>query len=147
MPEEVDEQSLFKHELQAWQQYKAAPRRLDGQPFGEVVRKPVVEPSVWQQWFSANASRFDSRLRYREGQLYSPVALLACLRSVHGDARLRRCTALELEVRYGCEQPFDVNMDVSEQACALRAMDAWCNQYGASFEPGHWYLSGRPVAA
>lgn len=142
VPEEVDEQALFKHELQAWQQYKQAPKRLDGQPFGEVVSKPVTDPAAWQQWFAANTGRFDSRLRYRDGQPCSPEALVASLQSPRGDARLRRCAALELDIRYGCPVPFEVDMDVQQQIAALRAMDAWRQSAGAAFEPGRWYLNG-----
>lgn len=145
VPEEVDEQALFKHELQAWQQYKQAPTRLDGQPFGEVMSKPMVDPAAWQQWFAANAGRFDSRLRYHGGQPCSPAVLVSSLLSPQGDARLRRCAALELDIRYGCPVPFEVDMDVRQQASALRAMQAWSQREGAAFEPGRWYLNGAPL--
>lgn len=143
--EEVDEQALFKHELQAWQQYKQAPRRADGQPFGETVHQPVTDPVAWQQWFAANAGRFDSRLRYRAGQPYSPAVLVADLKSPQGDMRLRRCTALELEIRYGCHVPFEVDMEVQQQVAALRAMEAWSQDVGEAFEAGRWYLNGAAL--
>ncbi|MET0333884.1 MAG: HEAT repeat domain-containing protein [Rhizobacter sp.] len=143
--EEVDEQALFKHELQAWQQYKQAPRRADGQPFGETVTQPVTDPSAWQQWFTANANRFDSRLRYRDGQPCSPAVLVASLKSLRGDIRLRRCTALELEIRYGCPVPFEVDMEVQEQVAALRTMEAWSQAAGTAFEAGRWYLNGTAL--
>ncbi len=147
VPEEVDEQALFKHELQAWQQYKQAPRRADGLPFGEVASQPVTDPAAWQQWFAANAGRFDSRLRYRDGQACTPWVLIEGLKSPHGDARLRRCAALELEIRYGCPVPFEVDMDVQQQLTALRSMEAWSQSAGPRFEPGRWYLNGVASSA
>lgn len=145
VPEDVDEQALFKHELQAWQQYREAPKRLDGQPFGEVVSKPVADPVAWQQWFSANSERFDRRLRYRNGQPCSPAALVASLLSPRGDTRLRRYAALEMDIRYRCPVSFEVDMDVLQQRDALRVMDTWSRNEGASFEAGHWYLNGAAM--
>ncbi|MEJ8849306.1 hypothetical protein [Variovorax rhizosphaerae] len=142
VPEEVDEQALFKDELQAWQQYKQAPVRLDGQPFGEVVNKPVTDPVAWQQWFEANAARFDRRLRYHKGRPCAPATWVASLQSPRGDARVRRYAALEMEIRYGCPVRFEVDMDVIQQRHALRAMEDWSRKEGARFQPGHWYLHG-----
>ncbi|MBS0453290.1 MAG: hypothetical protein JSS14_18515 [Proteobacteria bacterium] len=142
VPEEVDEQALFKHELQAWQQYKQAPARPDGQPFGDVVSKPVIDPAAWRQWFEANTHRFERHLRYHDGQPCSPAALVATLLSPRGDARLRTYAALEMDIRYGCRVPFELDMDVAQQRRALHIMQAWSRHEGGAFQPGHWYLNG-----
>lgn len=143
VPEEVDESVLFKKELQVWKQYKEAPKRLDGQPFGEVTKKLSIKKDVWKCWFADNATRVDPNLRYRSGKPYSPAALLSDLVAEHSSSTLRRFAALELEIRYGCEVPFEVDMPVARQFDALQKIADWVNAQGSSFQPGRWYFNGQ----
>lgn len=143
VPEEVDESVLFKKELQVWKQYKEAPKRLDGQPFGEVRKMLPVKKEVWKRWFADNSTRFDPGLRYRSGQPYSPAVLLSDLVAEDSSTALRRFAALELEIRYGCEVPFEVDMPVARQFDALQKIADWVNAQGKSFQPGRWYFNGQ----
>jgi uncharacterized protein (TIGR02270 family) len=143
VPEEVDESTLFRNELQVWKQYKEAPKRLDGQPFGEVRKMLPVKKEVWKRWFADNSTRFDPSLRYRSGQPYSPAVLLSDLVAEDSSTALRRFAALELEIRYGCEVPFEIDMPVARQFDALEKISRWVNAHGGSFQPGRWYFNGK----
>lgn len=142
VPEEVDEAVLFKTELQAWKQYKHAPTRLNGQPFGELAKTLVVDKETWKRWFTDNASRFDPALRYRNGKPVSPRTLLGDLAAPDSSTLLRRHTALELEIRYGCDVAFEVDMTVAAQVDAMRRIAAWVQANEARFEAGRWYFNG-----
>ena len=136
VPDEVDEALLFTHELSAWQQAKQAPRRLDGQPYGRIVEQVCQDKDDWRRWCSNNA--FDPSLRYRNGRPVSPGTLVADLAAPETDSRLRELTALELEIRYGCEIAFDVDMPVVTQVQALRHMESWANSVSDRFASGRW---------
>lgn len=142
VPEEVDESVLFKNELQVWKQYKQAPKRLDGQPFGEMAKGLCVDKDAWKRWFSANASSFEPALRYRNGKPVSPASLLSDLMADNSSTELRRYTALELEIRYGCDIAFEVDMPVTVQATAMRQIAGWVQARMGYFEPGRWYCYG-----
>jgi uncharacterized protein (TIGR02270 family) len=139
VPEEVDEAVLFEAELQTWKQHKEPPKRLDGKPFGEVTKKLSVDKDAWKHWFAENASRFDAGLRYRHGTPVTPSALLADLAAADSSSVLRRYTALELEIRYGCDVAFEVDMPVAAQIEALRRITAWVHAQEGRFQEGLWY--------
>lgn len=143
VPEAVDESTLFTKELQVWQQYKEAPKRLDGQPFGEVKKMLPVKKEVWKRWFADNSNRFDPDLRYRSGQPFSPAVLLSDLVAEGSSSALRRSAALELEIRYGCDVAFEVDMPVARQFDALEKISRWVNARGGNFQPGRWYFNGQ----
>ena len=144
VPEPVDESLLIGKELNAWRQYKEAPNRLDGRPFGEFKRVAPLTKAAWKRWFAQHATRFDVNLRYRRGRPYAPATLLADLRAPLSGATLRRFAALELEIRYGCDVPFEVDMPVARQVDALHKISAWVASEGARFEPGRWYFNAEP---
>lgn len=142
--EAVQEDELFEGELLAWRQQHKAPTRLDGQPFGQKVRRLSTDPRAWGQWWSDNQQRFDASLRYRSGQAYGPQALWSNLMDEQADRRLRRLAALELQIRYRCTQAFETDMPVRQQLSALQAMGEWLETAAASYQPGAWYLDGQP---
>lgn len=143
VPEEVDEQVLFKNELQVWQQYKEAPKRVDGLPYGETSKKLSVDKEAWKRWFEENAAKFEPKMRYRCGKPYSPASLLRDLAAEQSSTPLRRFTALELEIRYGCDVVFEIDMTVGAQIDAMRKMAGWVNAQGDRFQPGQWYFNAQ----
>ena len=142
--EEVQEDELFDNELLAWRERRQPPMRLDGQLFGKRVQRLSTNPETWAQWLSQNRDRFENGLRYRSGQPYSPMALLANLRDPRSDRRLRRLAALELVIRYACDVPFEPDMPVRQQVRAMQEIEQWITQNSARFEPGLWYANGQP---
>jgi HEAT repeat protein len=142
--EEVNEDELFDNELPAWRERRQPPMRLDGTLFGKRVQQLSEDPETWKQWLSKNRGRFDEGLRYRSGQLYSPVTLLLGLQDPRSDRRLRRLAALELVIRYGCDVAFEPEMSVRQQLGALQDIEQWTTQNAARFQPGLWYVNGQP---
>ena len=60
----------------------------------------------------------------------------------NSSTELRRYTALELEIRYGCDIAFEVDMPVTVQATAMRQIAGWVQARMGYFEPGRWYCYG-----
>ncbi len=143
VPEPVDEEALFAHELEAWRIHKKAPLRPDDKPFGEQVRQLSTDPQAWDAWFATHLPRFDSRLRYRLGRPHGPRALFDALRAPQTDARLRELCALELTLRYACPEEIDTSTTVRQQWRVLGSIADWCAQNEARFDAGGWYLHGR----
>jgi hypothetical protein len=143
VPEEVDEQVLFKNELQVWRQYKEAPKRVDGLPYGETAKKLSIDQAAWKRWFEENAAKFEPKMRYRCGKPYSPASLLRDLAAEQSSTPLRRFTALELEIRYGCDVVFEIDMTVDAQIDAMRKLATWVNAQGDRFEAGQWYFNAQ----
>jgi len=143
-PDKVKEDELFESELIAWREQRRAPMRLDGQPFGKQVKALSTDPDVWKRWLAGNMTRFDAQRRYRHGAPYSPATLVETLRDSRADRRLRRFSGLELQIRYGCDVPFETDMPVRAQLSALNRMDEWAQQHAARFVPGDWYFNGEP---
>ena len=141
--ETVDEDELFPRELKAWRQYREAPRAADGKPFGESRRKLSIDPIRWTHWFNDNGARFDLNSRYRSGLPYSPERLMQTLGLAGTDARLRRLSAHELVIRYGCDVPFEIDMPVTHQVAAIARIADWVKERADVFQPGRWYLHGR----
>ena len=142
-PDEVKEDELFESELLVWREQRRAPMRLDGQLFGKQVQALSTDPEVWKQWLDANMGGFDAQRRYRHGAPYSPATLVETLRDPRSDCRLRRFSGLELQIRYGCDAPFETDMPVRLQLGALLRMDEWLQQHAQRFVPGGWYFNGQ----
>ena len=145
LPEEVTEDELFEDELQAWRERKEPPKRADGKPFGQTVKKLTPDKELWKRWFAENASRFDPKLRYRNGKPFTPDCLLENLANERSDHRLRKYAAEELAIRYGCDVPFEVDMPVTQQLRALQEISAWVEANAGRFQPGRWYFAGQPM--
>lgn len=141
--EPVNEDELFPRELKVWRQYRDAPRAADGKPFGTSTSKLSTDPARWNRWFKDNASRFDPNWRYRRGLPYSPHVLVQTLASDATDARLRRLTAHELVIRYGCDIPFETDMPVRHQLAAIGRITDWVKDRADAFQAGRWYLNGQ----
>jgi uncharacterized protein (TIGR02270 family) len=139
--DEVKEDELFENEIQAWRERKEAPKRADGKPFGQTIRKLSPNKDIWKRWFANNAARFDMNFRYRSGELYSPVSLLENLADENSDHQLRKFAAEELVIRYGCDVPFEVDMPVAQQLRAIEKIRTWIDTDGSRFKPGLWYFA------
>lgn len=143
--DEVVEDELFENELKLWREKGQAPLRPDGKPFGSQVVKLSTSPEAWRNWLSANASRFDAALRYRNGEPCTPRALFSNLL----DGRLPRSVRLwvgeELRIRYDCNFPFEVDMPVRQQLRALRGVSRWLQQNESHFAAGTWYFAGQAL--
>jgi hypothetical protein len=122
---EFSEEEMTDVELKAWKEKGQAPRRDDGTPFGETVRKLSTDTEVWKQWFAGNAQRFEDGRRYRAGEVWTPGVLLAQIEAERSDYRLRAFCAKELVVRCGCPVELDVDAPVDWQICLLRYTNAW----------------------
>jgi uncharacterized protein (TIGR02270 family) len=143
MAEQVQEDELFDKELLAWKAEGKAPLKLDGTPFGQRVKRLSTDPQMWGQWWGAHQSQFDANLRYRSGKPYSPHTLWQNLADQRADRRLRRLAAHELQIRYQCGVPFEVDMPVRDQIAALQAIGEWVHHSAAQFTAGAWYVNGQ----
>jgi uncharacterized protein (TIGR02270 family) len=143
VPDEVNEDELFENELLAWRERKEAPKRADGKPFGQTIRKLSPNKDIWKRWFADNAAKFDMSLRYRSGKPYAPDSLLENLAEEGSDHQLRKFAAEELVIRYGCDVPFEVDMPVAQQLRAINEIQTWVRANGSRFRPGRWYFAGH----
>ena len=116
--------------------------RSDGRPFGAIVRALSRDPMRWKLWLDGQPGRFQPGQRYRLGFPCTPSIALECLLDPGADGRLRRATALEMEIRYGCEVAFDVVTPVVMQRWALARMHEWIIAQGHRFIPGQWVFGG-----
>jgi len=145
IPSPVDEVELFPREARAWQQYREAPRAADGRPFGETKTRLTDSKDAWKNWFVANLPRFDPHKRYRRG---APICARQLVRNIlvpRADPLLRKYSALELSIRYGCDLAFEIDMPIPAQLVALRGLESWAVENDPRFVPGGWYFRGRPL--
>jgi uncharacterized protein (TIGR02270 family) len=140
--DDIDEAALTASELEAWRTKKERPLRSDGRPFGTTVRALSRDPRRWRLWLDSQPGKFPPGKRYRLGIPCTPGLALECLLDPGTDGRLRRGTALELEIRYGCNVPFDVTLPVVMQRSALARMNDWVSVQGHRFAPGQWTFGG-----
>jgi uncharacterized protein (TIGR02270 family) len=147
IPDPVDETELSDGELAAFREHGELPRRPDGEPFGTRVRQLSQDPSAWQAWLDANASRFRPGARYRLGALYSPQVLLDCLRSRTYPKDYRRWAGDELLIRYGVDLPLEVDMRVAQQIQLLDRAAGSVARATAAFQEGQWYFAGEVVTS
>lgn len=138
VPEEVEEITLFDHELSAWRERGQLPRRADGQPFGTTVKELITDTQVWSDWLDTHATQFDPRYRYRRGQPYCARAVLACLLDETVPNRMRQLAYEELCIRFGCDVPFDTDLPVRKQNQALRTIAGWVAGGKAQLAAGRW---------
>lgn len=145
IPDEIDEDELFEHELKAYREANKVPTRADGKPFGTTIVRLSLDPEAWKHWFSVNASRFQAEYRYRHGKLYSPACLLETLASEKSPYRLRELAYEEFVIRYGIDVPFEADMPVYQQIAVINDLSAWVNENNVRFQAGHWYFAGRLI--
>jgi hypothetical protein len=137
-PETVKEDELFSEELRMWRERREAPARADGEPYGSVVRKPSVDPNLWNSWLHECAAEFTQGLRYRRGQAYSPGAVLDGLLDASTPYGLRSLAYEELRVGFSCPVPFEADWRVSDQRDALRSIGRWVAEEEGKFQRGSW---------
>jgi len=142
VPDPVDEAAMGPSELENWKTRQEQPTRMDGQPFGEKVCMLSRDPQRWERWLAEHDAQFRPGWRYRAGRPSTPRVTVECLADPGVDGSLRRAAALELEIRYGCRIPFDVEMPVVAQRAALTRMLAWADAQGDRFAPGAWTPAG-----
>jgi hypothetical protein len=100
-PDPVKEDELTEAELKRWREAGEAPRRLDGEPFGNRVERLSLDPAVWGQWLVDNGARFSATRRYRLGEPCGAAVLLRSLAHPGLPAAGREALADELIVRHG----------------------------------------------
>jgi hypothetical protein len=143
-PEAVDEDLLTEAELRRWRESGEAPRRADGQPFGDRVDRLSQDPAVWGQWLVDNGSRFQAGLRYRLGLPCSADALLRSLASSAVPAPARPALADELLVRHGLVRRWQPLLPVTWQ---WRLMRETAPEARSRPQPaGAWHWADQPLA-
>jgi uncharacterized protein (TIGR02270 family) len=142
IPDEIDEDELFEEELEKYRQGEA-PARPDGEPFGITITRISEKPEDWHNWWKENKSRFDSKIRYRNGKAYSPACLLENLESEKSPHRVRQLAYEEFVIRYGIDFPFETDMFVTDQKQALAKYTEWIEANASQFKPGKWYFAGQ----
>ena len=145
VPEEIDEDELFEEELEAYRKEGKVPTKLDGEPFGESIRRLSQNPQDWEKWLRENKSRFNPNYRYRLGKPYSPTSLLETLMSETSPYRARQLAIEELNIRYGADFPIEVDMPVVMQEKILLQIAQWVQSNETKFQSGAWYFAGRPM--
>src|SRR5262249_4094259 len=108
VPDEIDEDELFEDEQERFKQGQL-PTRPDGQRFGTTITRLSQNPEDWQKWWTDNKGRFDPRIRYRNGQPYSPACLLENLEAERSRHMIRQLAYEELVIRYGVDFPFETD--------------------------------------
>jgi len=146
IPDEISEEEMFPDEVAAYRETGQRPRRPDGEPFGTKARLVSREAGVWQEWLSANASRFTRGTRYRFGRPCTPRVLYDCLRSVTFPKAYRPFAAEELLIRYGIDLPLETDMFVAQQMEILDAAQRRIDEAAAIFERGRWYFAGQIIS-
>ncbi|MEO6525089.1 MAG: beta-ketoacyl synthase N-terminal-like domain-containing protein [Gemmatimonadaceae bacterium] len=108
-------------------------------------RQLAITPELWFAWWKANHGRFASRIRFRNGQPYSPARLLASLRSEKSPRVVRALAYEELVIRYHADVEFETEMFVAEQERALSAYAPLIDRLESECAPGRWYFAGHEL--
>ena len=146
IPDPVSRDELFDKELRTYRETGELPHRGDGEPFGSRVRRLSRDPAAWHDWLRSHTTRFISGVRYRCGNPSTAGGLLRSLGSDTFPKHLRPLTAEELQIRYGIDLPFEVDMFVAQQRQVLAQADTWAARTDSYLESGHWYFGSRPVS-
>lgn len=141
IPEKIDEDELFDEERERLK--RGEPLYPPGQESGVTISRLSQKPEEWHKWWTANKSRFNSQIRYRNGKPYSPACLLENLESEKSPRQIRRLAYEELVIRYGADFPFETDMFVAQQKQALAKYAEWIKANGSRFREGEWYFAGE----
>ena len=142
-PEAVDEELLTEAELRRWREKGEAPRRADGQPFGDRVDRLSQDPAVWGQWLVDHGSRFQAGLRYRLGLPCTADALLRSLAAASVPAPTRPALADELVVRHGLARRWQPTLPVAWQWRLMR--ETAPEARARPVAPGAWHWADQPL--
>ena len=143
VPEPVDEDAMNDTELRRWREKGEAPRRADGQPFGDNVDRLSQDPAVWGQWLVDNGARFRAGQRYRLGQPCTPEWMLRSLAHAAAPALGRDALADELITRHGLALTWHPCLPVAAQWAAMR--QATPQAQAAAGAPGQWHWAGQQL--
>lgn len=146
IPEEIDEDALFEDELEKLKRGESLTPPGEKSP-GATIARLSQKPEEWMKWWAQNKSRFDPRLRYRNGKPYSPACLLENLESEKSPRLIRQLAYEELVIRYGADFPFETDMFVTQQKQTLAKYAEWIKANGSRFREGKWYFAGLLLAA
>jgi len=141
IPEPIDEDELFEEELEKLK--RGEPLYPPGQEPGTIINRLSQRPEDWQKWWTANKSRFDPKIRYRNGKPYSPACLLENLESEKSPRQVRQLAYEELVIRYGADFLFETDMFVAQQKQALAKYEEWIKANASHFREGKWYFAGQ----
>lgn len=141
IPEPIDEDELFDEELEKLK--RGEPLYPPGKEPGTTITRLSQKPEAWRQWWTANKSRFNPQIRYRNGKSYSPACLLENLESEKSPHQVRQLAYEELVIRYGVDFPFETDMFVAQQKQALAKYGEWIKTIGSRFREGKWYFAGQ----
>ncbi|MBN1931342.1 MAG: HEAT repeat domain-containing protein [Desulfobacterales bacterium] len=139
--EEIDEDELFEEEIEKLKQGESL--YLPGEEPGITITRISQKPEDWQKWWAENKSRFNPKIRYRNGKPYSPACLLENLESEKSPNKVRWLAYEELVIRYGIDFPFETDMFVVEQKKAIAQYKDWIKTNEHRFREGEWYFAGK----
>jgi uncharacterized protein (TIGR02270 family) len=112
--------------------------RADGQPYGEVAVQLTREPDIWRSWWHTKQDKFDTKLRYRLGVLFSPEILVQSLAAPWSSVLLRDWMAAELRTRYRCSLPINIEAPIATQRLQLHELASWAKPLRNATSPGAW---------
>lgn len=144
VPEPVNEDELTAAELERWRSKGEAPRRADGEPFGDRVDRLSQDPAVWGQWLVDNGARFQAGRRYRCGLACTAETMLQSLGAPALPAAGRAVLADELITRHGLALHWHPTLPVAAQWAALQ--QASPRARALTGPPGQWHWAGAPLA-
>ena len=143
IPEEIDEDELFEEELEKLKRGESL--YPPGEEPGTTITRISQKPEDWQKWWAENKSRFNPKVRYRNGKPYSPACLLENLESEKSPRIVRQMAYEEFVIRYGIDFPFETDMLVSQQKQAIAKYAEWIKTNGSRFQEGNWYFAGQLI--
>ena len=141
IPEEIDKDELFDDELEKLE--KGESLYPPGEEPGITINRISQKVEDWQKWWAENSSRFDPKIRYRNGKPYAPDCLLENLQSEKSPNIMRKLAYEELVIRYGIDFPFETDMQVVQQRQAIARYKEWIDANQNRFKPGKWYFAGQ----
>jgi hypothetical protein len=104
-----------------------------------------TDPALWASWLRANRIRFQPGVRYRLGQVASPLTELAVLSGTGLPLWLRKCLADEFAIRYAITWTYQPDMLVVRQRELVAWMTRRLEDARPRFTDGTWYFQGRVV--
>jgi tetratricopeptide (TPR) repeat protein len=97
----------------------------------------------WSLWWEANAARFPTGVRHRDGRLFDVGLLLE--RMDNNDPWVRRTAYDELVITSGHRLPFDSDGPWRVQIGHLKGWRQWWAASRARLPAGRWFLDGRAI--
>ena len=141
VPEAIDEDELFEEEKE---KLKAGePIYPAGKEPGTTLHMLSQEPVVWIDWWKSNKSKFNPKIRYRNGKPYSPVCLIENMEAQNSPRKIRDLAYEELVIRYNVDFPFETDMPVINQMQSIEKFKQWILNTQIQLQ-SQWYFAGKP---